>query len=691
MWRYMNVSNPELEAKKRRTEKDRQYEQTARVRNYRKEWERDHTWLRYNEEEKVMFCTVCRETQTKGAVGGRGQNLFYVGCKNLKLEAVKKHETSENHRVALRIKAANDAPPGTSQAEKAIRKMNETVVNRLTHLFRNAHAISKQCRPFTDFVWLCKLDEAKGIDIGTAYRTDKYAQVFTHYIAKAERLKMQKRVEESSFFSVISDGTTDASVTEDEIVYLRHAKDGKIHLEFVAVTGVITADSKSITDAIIRALSDHLGITPEGMSRKMVGFGSDGANVMLGKNNGVSTRLRELNPELQAVHCTAHRLELAFKDAMKKAPLCNNVNTLLQSLYLYYKYSSKNRSALKEAAEAVGAPIAIPTRVGGTRWLPHMERALKTLVKGYRALVTHLHQIEVQPGYTNDARAKAKGYLRLLERRDVLMYSLFLLDVVTVLSKVSLTGQKQVSTLADVSAAIEASQVTLRKYKNRMSSPGMLEFHRCFGDEDLTRDVNIEVGIRDLLDGLETSLTGRFNDMNEGVLDAWRIASFDFWPEENEDAFGDEAVRTLGEHFKSSLEGAGVNRGKLAVEWDLLKARIHSKKGQDWSSIIPALRDQLPNICCLLDLMLSVPASSADAERGFSRLNLVKSNLRSVMGDDRVTDQLLIMLHAADISEYDPEQAISLWHSGGSRTRRPDSHHHSPSHSEDDQSSDEQD
>lgn len=164
-------------------------------------------------------------------------------------------------------------------------------------------------------------------------------------------------------------------------------------LEFVAVVGVVLADAKSITDAILSSLSDQLGISTEDVSRKMVGVGSDGASVMLGKNNGVATKLRAINPELQAVHCTAHRLELAYKDAMKKATICSNVNTLLVNLYLYYKHSSKNRSALKQAAAAVEARVAIPTRVGGTRWLPHIERALKNLLTGYRALVAHLHQV----------------------------------------------------------------------------------------------------------------------------------------------------------------------------------------------------------------------------------------------------------------------------------------------------------
>lgn len=84
------------------------------------------------------------------------------------------------------------------------------------------------------------------------------------------------------------------------------------------------------------------------------------------------------------------------------------------------------------------------------------------------------------------------------------------------------------------------------------------------------------------------------------------------------------------------------------------------------------MKDHLPNVRGLLDLLLAIPATSADAERGFSRLNLLKTNLRTALLDDRVTDQLLVMLHAQDIATFNPEPCISLWLSGGTRSRRPD-------------------
>jgi hypothetical protein len=39
-------------------------------------------------------------------------------------------------------------------------------INRMTNLFSNVHALIKKRHPFTDFIWMCELDEIKGVGIG---------------------------------------------------------------------------------------------------------------------------------------------------------------------------------------------------------------------------------------------------------------------------------------------------------------------------------------------------------------------------------------------------------------------------------------------------------------------------------------------------------------------------------------------
>jgi hypothetical protein len=144
------------------------------------------------------------------------------------------------------------------------------------------------------------------------------------------------------------------------------------------------------------AIKDALksvGLTEEEWTRKLVGFGSDGASVNIGKKSGVITRLQELQPLVQGIHCHAHRLELAYKDALKKDPLHLKVESLLTGLYYFYRNSPLNRANLKRACDALSLKSLIPTRIGGTRWLPHWKRALDNLWRIYPGLVTHLQQV----------------------------------------------------------------------------------------------------------------------------------------------------------------------------------------------------------------------------------------------------------------------------------------------------------
>lgn len=51
--------------------------------------------------------------------------------------------------------------------------------------------------------------------------------------------------------------------------------------------------------------------------QKLVCLGSDGASVMIGKNNSVYVHLKTDVPSLISIHCIAHKLELGFQDTIK--------------------------------------------------------------------------------------------------------------------------------------------------------------------------------------------------------------------------------------------------------------------------------------------------------------------------------------------------------------------------------------
>jgi hypothetical protein len=89
------------------------------------------------------------------------------------------------------------------------------------------------------------------------------------------------------------------------------------------------------------------------------------------------------------------RLELAYKDAVKKDKLYSSVIAMLMGLYYFYRNSPKMRQCLMVTYEALGVTgnRQVPTRVGGTRWLGHLERAVNAYIRAEEAILAQLTDI----------------------------------------------------------------------------------------------------------------------------------------------------------------------------------------------------------------------------------------------------------------------------------------------------------
>lgn len=230
----------------------------------------------------------------------------------------------------------------------------------------------------------------KGLEVGETYTNDYQAKVFVHYIAKEERRKMREKLSKSKFISVMSDGSLDSAVMEEEIVFVRSAREGKVSVDFVGVKSVPKPDAISIADAVNFIMTNE--ISAEWKS-KLVALTTDGAAVMTGAKRGVVTRLRADRPHVLGVHCMSHRLELAFSDALKSSPMARKVEDLLSGLYSLYHKSGVHRASLKKCFGELNMTSLMPTRVGGTRWLPHLHKAVDHFLRGYAAFISHLQKV----------------------------------------------------------------------------------------------------------------------------------------------------------------------------------------------------------------------------------------------------------------------------------------------------------
>ena len=90
-----------------------------------------------------------------------------------------------------------------------------------------------------------------------------------------------------------------------------------------------------------------------------------------------------------------------------------------------------------------------------------------------------------------------------------------------------------------------------------------------------------------------------------------------------------------------------------------------------WEDINVEFGEDAEHIPLLVDLLLTIPAHSAECERGFSLLKTIKTDWRNKLSDEAVTNLIRITLESADIDSFNPDPAIHVWNTGSIRGRRP--------------------
>ena len=137
-------------------------------------------------------------------------------------------------------------------------------------------------------------------------------------------------------------------------------------------------------DGILAAINGAFaafGFSAKEYKQNMIGFGSDGASVMMGARRGV---IELFKVEGQAdwtlsVWCLAHKLELGVKDCFK-GTFMDNVTETLTLICYFYKGSAKHNKEVSEVAEIMEGHFYKPKKANGTRWVDHKLRCAAELI-----------------------------------------------------------------------------------------------------------------------------------------------------------------------------------------------------------------------------------------------------------------------------------------------------------------------
>ncbi|KAJ8381342.1 hypothetical protein SKAU_G00021200 [Synaphobranchus kaupii] len=117
--------------------------------------------------------------------------------------------------------------------------------------------------------------------------------------------------------------------------------------------------------------------------KNIVGFASDGCNTMMGKNNSVSSRLKNDLPGITVQRCICHSLHLCASAACKQLPrMCED---LARDVYGYFKNSAKRVAQLKEFQEFCHVEPHKLLKPSQTHWLS-LHQVVKRMCTQWDAL-----------------------------------------------------------------------------------------------------------------------------------------------------------------------------------------------------------------------------------------------------------------------------------------------------------------
>ena len=692
MWRF-GIGSPPSKKKKQTTEekraKGREYDHQKRVRNFANKWTLEFPWVKLNQTRddetdtstESMICTWCIQYPT---LAGAHSPFIADGCKTIDHFTLKRHNESDGHKAT--IAKMKQVQSGESTATKTLHSLNKSQTTQLTNLFIIAHKLAVKGLPWKQFRDDVRTCSKTGANVGSSYRTEVKCREFVHYIAEETRLKLSTDLAMSgTFFSITIDESTDSSVTEDMIMFIRSSHRCVISTDFVAITALEKADADSITAAIKSTVKNYTDIEGEDLKSKLVGLSCDGAAVLMGCRRGVATQLRSEIPHLVVVHCLAHRLELCFKKVINASHF-SSVTTFLMDLYNMYHRSPLNIAGLNQSCASMSQTSKRPLRPWGTRWIPHLDKALDQFWAIYAPLVQHLEQIIESDNGRKEQQNRASAMLRTIKQSLFIKNSLELHDIVKCLSLLSLSFQRKDIMVYDAIAALKRTKTMLELLRD---SPDARQMSKKFQDDDgefkgvelnqqagRTRDKCVRADLQTTVGELLEQLDSRLQDIVSNELSASSCLDIRKWDSTTEEwsTFGNDGITILIDRFHDVLSGAGYLADNILVEWQCMKQEVKYAATdiniQSWSHVLKLCGDTCPNLIGLVDIVLCLSVTSVECERGFSVMRKTKSDWRNCLSDKALTDQMRVMLVGKDIESYDPDAAVKLWLNASTRPRR---------------------
>lgn len=455
--------------------------------------------------------------------------------------------------------------------------------------------------------------------------------------------KIKNEIKCANFLAVITDETTDITKRSQLTTVFRYVNDKGVQERFIGFSDV-SADRSA------KSLADHFFlILPEYIcdENKLVAQTYDGAAVMSGSHNGLQTLIRQKYKNATYIHCYAHKLDLVLKQSVSHIKECKVFFTNLNGFAVFFSNSTKRINELDLIVKR-----RFPT-IAPTRW-NFNSRLINIMVEHKKEIKQLMQSIVNNPDkWDAESLACSKGFCLTLKDFDfnfnlitfgkILPLARYLFDIL----------QKKVFDISYCTQKINEFKNQLNEYRqkfdlvwnevncwenDKIDSPRSKRSRIVQVSED--RKINYKRLFCEIIDTILVKIDERFSEIQSlafmGLLDFEKFSYYkDYFPQ---DKFS-SLKQTYGQYFEFP---------KLKSELSIIYSsdqfyQTHISKLLEYLNEAD-LVTVLPQVTKLCELVLTIPTTSASAERSFSALKRIKTYLRNNQTQNRLSNLSLLSI-----------------------------------------------
>jgi uncharacterized protein YoxC len=410
------------------------------------------------------------------------------------------------------------------------------------------------------------------------------------------------------------------------------------------------------------------------------GQGYDGASNMRGEFNGVQKLIHDENPYAFYVHCFAHQLQLVvvivatssadIADFFNYVPLI--VSNVAASCMRKDALLAKHHDVLLEKIEIgeimTGKGLnqeSSLARPRDTRWGSHLKTLLRILVM-WEAIIDVL-EIVKKDSIKPTCNGEALGLIGKMESFDFVFILHLMIELLSMTDILSRALQRKDQDIDEAMHLIADVKDSLQDMRENGWEPLLKKVKTfCQKNEIEVPDMDKEINVRGTsrrrkqkvtnkhyyhveiflvaIDAILTELNHRFSEISSELL----VCMAAFNPRNSFSNFDVDKLVSLAEIYADDFD-----IGDLAILPNHLRQFVNCAKrtleflgcaelGKVAEFMVKTrMHTSYKSVYCLIELILILPVATALVERIFSVISIIKTDLRSKMGDEWLNDLMI--------------------------------------------------